>query len=864
MMVSFNTQDVIAQCPFTINGPNYACNSTNIYTITGNNLGNPNNYTWTLLDRSGNNLYQNSVGLSATFVFPILYSQAYQIIVNFNNGAGQTCQTVFLVYSCCDVVNYRFLSNTSINQEILLNNIGINSNNEVTGNYLVLGTLTIGLPNVIFKNCNFLMAEGSSIDIGNNEVVTFDKSNLQSCNRMWKGINILNNGKIKTQFTTISGALYGINFVGSSTNHNITSATVFKRNYVSIYSAPSINPKVISFSGISGFEISGLDPMPLPFLGMVPANPTLPLAGVFINNVTSFPIDNSTSRPIIHDLPNGILSVNSGLTVENCDFYNINRTGIGIRGTAAPVNIRSFGYRIRGNKFGNVGSDIGGIGVSLFNCYGSSTNKILISSNTFNEGNTMYSSGTTNRAIQFNNPINTLPVNVSIVNNSIAESDIGINCSNIISANLGDYNASILSNIISFDQAESTFNSRNRMGINIASCTGLTVSKNKVIRNLALLSPSNVNAPQLRLIGINVNTNARGLIFNDTLSNLGTCIRFIGVNTGTQLFCNRLVSSFRGVHLNTSSFISAQGTFNRPQDNQWVSFGNVHRISFTGIYAGPLWFLRTNSSTNFLLNPIQNNAATSTPGDNYSFVCGTNPGDPLPPDYIVDDPLIDQTTAAVLDSLTNLNTTLQISASQLYELLRNNNAILDSFPELSAFYNAMNEKFEGQYIQYLNLLEEGNYASAFSILDEMNPDGELQIDLYATLNIARNFIGSEDYVLTANDTMVLLEIANKSVYRSGNAVINARAMLGLVMEDILNNFRIGSSVANNEIKYSLIGDTYFFFDGNDNPVQSIEVFNPIGQLLYASKTCRYIRGSFPINSIIRVNSINSNKSFRGL
>ena len=80
----------------------------------------------------------------------------------------------------------------------------------------------------------------------------------------------------------------------------------------------------------------------------------------------------------------------------------------------------------------------------------------------------------------------------------------------------------------------------------------------------------------------------------------------------------------------------------------------------------------------------------------------------------------------------------------------------------------------------------------------------------------------------------------------------------------MNNYRVSDVSVKNEIKYYLIGDTYYFYDGNDNPVESIEVYNTLGQLLYSSKTCAYKRNVFPISSIVRANGINSNKSFRGL
>jgi hypothetical protein len=873
-MFIFNTQTIFAQCPFTITGPQYTFASPLVYTVTSTTTVNFNTFTWVITSfntTGGSQVVSSGSGTGSGNSFSIpyttnqLFNLSYQIVVtNTSPSSGESCSSTFYTYANCDqATNSPMLNNTTINQAVSNGLITINGSNRVIGQtFRVYGVLTID-HNVIFENCFLYMMEGSQIIV--NDYLAFENSAvISACGIMWKGIDIRNNATIKTVNSTISGAQYAINFI-SQIGSNITQGTVFNKNYISIVSDPTSSTQGTVLAGFEQFEISGLDQLPRGYLGINPPFPfgSRPLAGIRFTNFNEFIGVGAIGQTRIHDISYGIILNNARVNVINCDFWNIGNDGLQVNGSTTLNNSSNFNHEFLNNRFDNVTR----WGIRLQDCFGALNNKIFIRGNRFNSGVLATPITNTRNAINVNNRIASI-TNISIINNETDFTTTAIVCNNVVSQNASNSSADISGNIIRFGQAESSFNSTIRRGISLSGSNNLLVRNNNINRIQGFLNPTNVSSVANRLIGIEISTLANGMIRENTLTNLGTCVRYTGSNLQTQNFCNSLVSSFGGFYLNNAT-ISKQGTFNQPQDNKWINFGNVLRVnSSVQLPSAIVWYYRSNLSNFDVSTNTSSSVVFAQVGDNSSNICGiapTGPGGPNNPNFLTGDSLVNEIVTQELNSLYSLDPFQQISASQLYELIRENGALLDSFPELAAFYNSLGEKFEGQYIEYLAMLNSGNYTAAFALLEEMNPNGELQNDLYITLRIANKFREFENYELSSEDSIALIPIANKTVFRSGHAVINARAMLGIEIQDIMNNFREGN-VANkvDEIKYYLIGDNYYFFDSNELPVQNIEVFNSLGQLLYSKRGCNYQRGLFPSESIVRVYGNDSNKSFRGL
>jgi hypothetical protein len=852
-----------AQCQFFIIGPpnNMISNPTLNYTLGGTIPGVPANYTWSFIDQTGTQSGTQNGGLTFA-ITPPNPSYAYQVTVTYNPPAGGTCTTTFITYSFCDLPNLREYANVNSSQIT-----GFSAGNISNENIIIYGALNIDVT-TSFTGCTLNMAEGSSVVVNGQDVAFANSQLLATCqNKMWRGVRILNGGTIKIENTRIDGAQYAINFLDNTSGSEISTNTLFTRNYISIYAPPRALGHSFNWTFLEGFEITGAGILPTPFWGVNPAIAlgSRPIKAIELNNSNDFPLgltNSSLVRTRIHDIPIGIDARNSRIKVNESDFWNISGEGIRILASGQTSIATNYNFEITANNFGNVANSTSSA-IRLSNCVGSLNERILIRANVFNDVNSLNTSGNTRTAISVTNKVFAIS-NVSIINNIINNSNVGISCSNVVNSNTPTNYAEIAGNEINFNQPENEFNIQKR-GVYIGSCTGIHVHNNVIKRDLAILSPTNVVQPRSKLYGIDVNSTSEALIEKNHLRNLGTGILFTAINSYTNLFCNTFESSYRGVHLNQAT-ISKQGTYNNPQDNKWINFGNVNRVSKDGVITTlSNWFFRNTSGNQYLLElnnvPLyQSSSITHTPGDNTSFECGIAGN----PNLVNGDSLINEIAALALDSLSYLNPYSQSTALQLYEFLSGNTALLDSFPELAAFYGTIDEKFEGQYMTYIKLLQNGEYTSAYSLLQQMNPSTELQYDLMKTIEISRRFLEDENYVLSSRDSSDLIVIANKTVFRSGNAVINAREMLELILEDVLNNYRLSENPLSPNINYNKVGETYFFFDEFEKPIQLIEVFNPLGQLLYSAKTCSYIAGSFPIGSIIRASSANSNKSFRGL
>jgi hypothetical protein len=850
-----------AQCPISLTGSVSTCAGTGTYFINNFNSANAQFYTWTVMNRDGsiNQTFPGSQALNFPIITSTIYSDAFTITVNYN-GPGGNCTASIITYSCCDYGTSNALNLTNATSaNIPGSSTGIISNRE----FRIYGTLTINNA-LTFTDCVFNMGEGSEIVI-NNSLGAFNSCTFTSCLRMWKGIRIINNGTFKSAGSLFSGAQYAVQFTDNSNGSNgfsdISNQTIFRKNYISVFVPNNNNgaSHILNLIGLNEFEVDGSLELPLPYLGMTPASNGQPFCGIDVSNVTSFPIGNSNNvRGVIHDIPTGIIARNSNLEIKNTDFFTSSNSlrdiAISVIGTNSSPNAigQTAPIEIMNNTFNNYAQ-----GIRMQNCRGTITNRILITNNEFNTGSNMPSFvGNTRTAINVSNPIN-VNSNISISNNKIDNSINAIICLNIASApiNNSTYNAIVGYNTITFNQPESTFNTGLvKTGITITNGTGLYVQNNNISRSF-ILNANQVTQPALTLFGINVSGTGGARIKNNYLSRLGTCVQFTGGCIGTQNFCNTLNASYRGFHMN-GSLLSDQGTDYKPQDNTWNNFVNVNRISGTTNGGFPIWYYRNN--TNYVPIPFLASAAYPIQSNNPGDICGV-----LSPNLAIDS-TIENIKDNTIDYLNYQLENEQITASQLYELLGRDQAIFIDHPDLAAYYLSLSTQNEGLFVEYGNAVTLGELERAHTILTQIMPENAMQSDLKITLEIADKIFRQECEVISEQDSIILAAIAYQSVFQGGLAVLNARAMLGIVREDIVNTQRISSFDNLSGIHYQKIGDTYFFFNAENEPVQRIEVYNYLGQSIESIKGCKYVNSNFPSTNIIKVINQNDVKVFKGL
>jgi len=191
----------------------------------------------------------------------------------------------------------------------------------------VEGTLTMDLGinninyNYRFVSSEIIMMPGAEIIIPADQRVSFSGSHIHNCpgGEMWKRILVQTGGNIGVyKGSLIEHGEHAIQLEDKSLYSIIDCR--FNDNYISLYAAPSSNPKNISGAIIRAiFEGSGAMPPAHSFTNTA----LYPLAGIEFHDVINLNIVQSQSNNIFRGLAHGIRAFNTHLSVQSSIFEHL-------------------------------------------------------------------------------------------------------------------------------------------------------------------------------------------------------------------------------------------------------------------------------------------------------------------------------------------------------------------------------------------------------------------------------------------------------------------------------------------------------------------------------------------------------------
>lgn len=257
-------------CDPVVTGPTRMCdqaivNLTATYTIT--NFDPTGNYTLVLWPYSFAALNPTSTTTASfTLTFPNTYNQ-FIIWVEYVDATGTVCggNVSIVVSACCPNFNDFITNSSSSLSGTTMSAIYVGNEWVVLSQTVLLnGTFTVN-DNIKFVNCSLLMSPGAEVIINTGKRLTLsnDCQVQASCNNMWKGITLVNNGEfaiinntngMSYQATVIRDAQYAVKINGDAAYY-IHKGTRFERNYVDMY-FPQIYP---SYHHIQPLSINGVN-----------------------------------------------------------------------------------------------------------------------------------------------------------------------------------------------------------------------------------------------------------------------------------------------------------------------------------------------------------------------------------------------------------------------------------------------------------------------------------------------------------------------------------------------------------------------------------------------------------------------------
>lgn len=300
-------------------------------------------------------------------------------------------------------------------------------------NLLINGTLVVDIPNLEFNGCALQMGNGAEIFVQNSRTLKIQNSDLFSCDRLWRGIQLDNQANLIMHFSRVEDAYWVIrtnekstlnlfnvsmnkNFVGITNlnsktpifgqfgNNIFTCSFNLRPTWSNFFPAPNwssagmiFNGCTVAFGSIIPFTQNLVFSSTFDLMdnGIIASNETilsirgcgfdtLRLDGIRIFdghlNFEGQGLGNSSWLPRVNRCgSNGINARNSQLDVQNAIFWKNNANAI-----ISTLNISSQYIKLQGNTITNRPIGVSnGIFLSRSSGIGFSTNNI-IQSNTIN------------------------------------------------------------------------------------------------------------------------------------------------------------------------------------------------------------------------------------------------------------------------------------------------------------------------------------------------------------------------------------------------------------------------------------------------------------------------------------------------
>ncbi|MCW5918840.1 MAG: T9SS type A sorting domain-containing protein [Bacteroidetes bacterium] len=222
---------------------------------------------------------------------------------------------------CVTVINACANTDTTFADSTFSGNATIsNQSIYVANRFYINGNLTL-------NSCTVYTAAGAQIIVQNTGVLTLNNTTLQACDTMWRGIEVLANGIVTLNTSTIRDAENGILLRNKGIVKSVNSN--FYDNIIGINAQPELAQSDVygfahltvvgtTFIKANGFKAS--------FIGQ-PTHGTVPLSGIWLNNMFCTIGDNIFNENYLSKMEFGIYSVNSHLTLTNSKFEFISNSG---------------------------------------------------------------------------------------------------------------------------------------------------------------------------------------------------------------------------------------------------------------------------------------------------------------------------------------------------------------------------------------------------------------------------------------------------------------------------------------------------------------------------------------------------------
>lgn len=612
---------------------------------------------------------------------------------------------------------------------------------------------------------------------------------------------------------------------------------------------PPLNTRTVNVQNFELVNFDGTQPMLLPFLGQtpLPANRS-GYCGMLLYDAGNFTIPKVPAlRNTFTNLNCGIAAYRTNLEVHSSDFRRIDQFGgytaafVGsgiftsntlhnansliVGTTQTPATDNTFYDSFRGayaadninssvvsNTFNAITNEAFYVNNAYFNTVTATGNtmsavnngiKIRYSSNeTLNlSGNTIssvfpyYNTSFGSTAIQIiNKTIN--PVRGSIYNNTINNCRIGMYFLHVdkdpVYAKLNVY-----SNPMNFNLPPSLIGQNMHYAMWIDGCNNLNIHDNQNITRSYAISNGPANLDQT-MRGIYIRQGHDIDLVQNDITNFGTAIRLQDNCVNTKMKCNNMYSCYQGVFLNDgTTILSAQGdpATGQAWDNKWVNFLNYQRTACAPSTFPPQfsWLHQGTSmpgSANYtIFSPFPSN------GTFVNAVPNSTVG-PCSNNYVGDDEnaMREHVEDVIAENVAYEGTYLAEDEYKdrqaAYEYLSQNENYRNSDANLLAFYNQTLQENIGRFSNVEMLHRAGDYVNALIAANGISFTNLIEQYRRYTTIIALNMDINPDYVLSQTETDELYNIAYTPLYLGGQGVLQARAILGLEVDDQAMSLRV--------------------------------------------------------------------------
>ena len=889
----------------SISGNIYTCDTISTYTII--NYDTNLIYVWTIDD---------------IILDTIPYNQ-FQInwLNNINTGKGDTIK-VIMREPYCDRIEYMYLkilpccmpdSVDMVWTDSILNSS--HPNFDSTNNQLeffneiisINDTLTID-DNTYFDNCEIYLGPEATIIINQADSLEFNNSLLMACDSfMWNGIflddttrhlSITNNSIVKDAMNAVVSTNGGrLSLINSIFSNN------YKNVHISDYSPivqtlpwPQTSPAPIEFKGY----IAGCD-----FIGGAlfnnPANKTSTHSGIEANNVfglivgdnnqqltnnfslmkygiksyfSDITIINNTFTDIFYSSPNSFTGATTTIayTVPEAAIYAVYSYSPWVASpnvTAITPKLIIGGSNNLPNTFTNCNA-----GVFALN------HKVEISNDTFDvRFGGIIIDNIKNHSEILNNYISISKyagpgvysgIGIGVKNVNKTSRDLYI-CENEITVELdakqgiwvqncaSHIDTSILTTVIGNNKVifDKDFSGNyHNFGLRFDNCDRAVIINNQV-DNLNSV-PQNYN----RVYGISTGDCKNASVTkNYPINRMGTGIRVVGDNVGTQYFCNSMYDcniGFYFVHGNgVATYISDQGDSTWSSDNLWNNFqianqrvmGKLNLDSVASVPQKINWYFVGNGYTDMQpFNPQIPITVISwfneQPGLNYMASCWTGIPNPIPNPN-------NSTLRLIREERFGEIVRDEIEWEQLYDEFSyfNGDYVWEEF-DYDSNWVYLGAEDDIVYQNFYEYIMNNTNIDEFAEIREMIDNGELVEAMIEnsgivpnnTIDINRSFVNAAylNYYVqekaVPDDTLTSLwQIAMLTPWIGGDAVYSARILLGIDPHEYQLPYRL-MDTTNRIVKNSYVNvypnpaNDLITFELNSaaNSQLKIEIYNILG------------------------------------